>query len=77
MVADKGREQGLCIQGLKSCCLSCFVCEFFLEIVSFNRQHCCLTFLYIADIAQDNTMDVDSKTEHFSESIIEVCSLND
>ena len=53
------------------------MCEFFLEIVSFNRQHCCLTFLYIADIAQDNTMDVDSKTEHFSESIIEVCSLND
>lgn len=53
------------------------VCEFFLKIVSFNWQYCCLTFLYIAGIAQGNTMDIDSKTDHISKSIIEICNLND
>lgn len=53
------------------------MCEFSLKIVSFSWQYCCLTFLYIAGTAQDNTMDIDSKTDHFSKSIIEICNLND
>lgn len=53
------------------------MCEFFLKIVSFNWQYCCLTFLYIAGVAQGNTMGIDSKTDHISKSIIEICNLND
>lgn len=51
--------------------LNCFICEFFLKLCPVISDTVVLNFSIFL-IAQDNTMDTDSQTDHFIKSVIEM-----